>query len=118
MKASQIIPAAMFFAFVIAVFVFIVHGRQRYNERFGRFLNASINGSIISIRDIGRGNAELATSQSNTGDTTSFECSAVYYIEKYGVSVGDSIVKKEQSDVLTIIKRDAGKQKIISFQVE
>ena len=35
MKASQTIPAAMFFVFVIAIFIFIVHGRQRYNERFG-----------------------------------------------------------------------------------
>lgn len=118
MKASQIIPAARFFVFVIAIFIFIVHGRQRYNERFGRFLNTSINGNIVFIQNLGRGDAEFVTYQNYAGDTTSFVCSAVYYIEKYGISVGDSIVKKEQSDVLTIIKKDAGKQKIISFQVE
>ncbi len=118
MKVSQILPAAMFFVFLAAAFVFIIHGRQRYNEQFDRFANTSINGRIISMRNIGRGDAEFLTSQSDTDDTISFVCSAVYYIEKYDISVGDSIVKKEQSDVLTIIKKDAGKQKIISFQVE
>ncbi len=118
MKVLQILSAAMFFIFLAAAFVFIVHGRQRYNEQFNRFVNTSIDGNIISMRNLGRGDAEFVTSQSNSGDTISFVCSAVYYIEKYNIDVGDSIVKMKRSDVLTIIKRDSGKQKTISFQVE
>ena len=105
LQLHQVLAICMFAFFIVFVGVLLSKNHSRFVTQVKDFIGRDVDGIIVKMDNLHRGNYELRIYDSKADTTFEYDLRLGSFIEENGIQVNDSISKEPDSKMITFYKR-------------
>jgi len=104
MKRFKILLYSIFIIIILFLLIYFWNNLRKYNLSLNEFEKVAVSGKIKSIKDLTRGSFYLTLENNSKIPALNIG----WEVDKYGISIGDSVFKAENSKIIKFYKLKNG----------